>query len=222
MKKINWLKVIVHVGALVPIAMVLWDIWRGDIGVNPIQEYTLLTGWYALVLLILSLAITPLNSYLGWRWAIPLRKLLGLYAFLYASIHFLIFVGLDYGFDLQLIWQNIIEKRFVLVGFAAFLILIPLAITSTKGWMRRLGKNWKRLHRYIYLGAILVVLHLALVIKGDFFRLGGDVWKPIVATIIIGGLLIVRIPPVRHALLSLKHLGARAKPRSHVSKLAED
>ena len=170
MKMINWYKVIVHAGALTPIALALWDIWRGDIGVNPIQEYTLLTGWYALVLLILSLAVTPLNAYLGWRWAIPLRKLLGLYAFLYASIHFLIFVGLDYGFDLQLIWQTIVEKRFVLVGFAAFLILIPLAITSTKGWMRRLGKNWKKLHQWIYLASLLVIVHFVWLVKSDIRR----------------------------------------------------
>ena len=170
MRKINWLKVAVHIGALVPIAMALWDILWGDIGVNPIQEYTLLTGWYALVLLTLSLAVTPLNSYLGWRWAIPLRKLLGLYAFLYASIHFFIFVGLDYGFDLNLIWENLTEKRFVLVGFAAFLILIPLAITSTKGWMRRLGKNWKRLHQWVYLASLLVIVHFVWLVKSDIRR----------------------------------------------------
>jgi sulfoxide reductase heme-binding subunit YedZ len=105
-------------------------------------------------------------------------------------------------------------------------IVGALAATSFRWAMRRMGKNWKRLHRYIYLGAILVVLHLALVIKGDFFRLGGDVWKPILATIVIGGLLIVRIPRIRRALLSFKHLGAHAKPRSTIppasSKLAED
>jgi sulfoxide reductase heme-binding subunit YedZ len=190
MRKINWLKVIVHVGALVPIALVLWDVWRGDIGVNPIQEYTLLTGWYALVLLTLSLAVTPFNSYLGWRWAIPLRKLLGLYAFLYASIHFLIFVGLDYGFDLNLIWQNLTEKRFVLVGFAAFLILIPLAITSTKGWMRRLGKNWKRLHQWVYLASLLVIVHFVWLVKSDIRR-------PLAYGAVVVFLLLLRTPWAR-------------------------
>lgn len=190
MKKINWYKVIVHVGALTPIALTLWDVWRGDIGVNPIQEYTLLTGWYALVLLILSLAVTPANTYLGWRWAIPLRKLLGLYAFLYASIHFLIFVGLDYGLDLNLIWQNVVEKRFVLAGLAAFLILIPLAITSTKGWMKRLGKNWKRLHQWVYLASLLVIVHFVWLVKSDIRR-------PLAYGAVIVFLLLLRTPWAR-------------------------
>jgi len=190
MKKINWYKVVVHVGALTPIALTLWDVWRGDIGVNPIQEYTLLTGWYALVLLTLSLAVTPLNTYLGWRWAIPLRKLLGLYAFLYAGIHFLIFVGLDYGFDLQLIWQTIVEKRFVLVGFAAFLILIPLAITSTKGWMKRLGKNWKRLHQWVYLASLFVIVHFVWLVKSDIRR-------PLAYGAVVVFLLLLRTPWAR-------------------------
>ena len=190
MKKINWYKVIVHVGALTPIALTLWDIWRGDIGVNPIQEYTLLTGWYALVLLILSLAITPANTYLGWRWAIPLRKLLGLYAFLYASIHFLIFVGLDYGLDLNLIWQNVVEKRFVLAGLAALLILIPLAITSTKGWMKRLGKNWKRLHQGVYLASLFVIVHFVWLVKSDIRR-------PLAYGAVVAFLLLLRTPWAR-------------------------
>jgi sulfoxide reductase heme-binding subunit YedZ len=192
MRKINWYKVVVHIGALAPIALALRDILRGDIGVNPIQEYTLLTGWYALVLLILSLAVTPANAYLGWRWAIPLRKLLGLYAFLYASIHFLIFVGLDYGLDLGLIWQNIIEKRFVLVGFAAFLILIPLAITSTKGWMKRLGKNWKRLHQWVYLASLLVIVHFVWLVKADIRR-------PLAYGAVVVFLLLLRTPWARQA-----------------------
>lgn len=190
MKKMNWHKVIVHIGALAPIALVLWDVWRGNIGVNPIQEYTLLTGWYALVLLILSLACTPLNTYLGWRWAIPLRKLLGLYTFLYVSIHLTIFVGLDYGFKLNLIWQNIIEKRFVLVGFAAFLILVPLAITSTKGWMRRLGKNWKRLHQWVYLASLLVIVHFVWLVKSDIRR-------PLAYGAVVVFLLLLRTPWAR-------------------------
>ncbi len=190
LKKINWPKLIVHIGALIPLATVGWDVWRGDIGVNPIQEYTFLTGWYALVLLILSLAVTPANTFLGWRWAIPLRKLLGLYAFLYASLHFLIFVGLDYGLDLALIWQTITEKRYVLVGFMAFLLLIPLAITSTKGWMRRLGKNWKRLHSLVYVAGLLVIVHFVWLVKSDIRR-------PLAYGAVLVFLLLLRTPWVR-------------------------
>jgi sulfoxide reductase heme-binding subunit YedZ len=109
---------------------------------------------------------------------------------MYAAIHFLIFVGLDYGFDLQLIWQNIIEKRFVLVGFAAFLILIPLAVTSTKGWMRRLGKNWKRLHQWVYLASLLVIVHFVWLVKSDIRR-------PLAYGAVVVFLLLLRTPWAR-------------------------
>jgi methionine sulfoxide reductase heme-binding subunit len=108
----SWLLLAVHIGSLIPLALLIWDYWRDQLTVNPIQKATLLTGWYALVLLILSLACTPLNSLLGWRWVIPLRKWLGLYAFMYAALHFLIFSVLDYGLDLSLIGDAIAEKRF--------------------------------------------------------------------------------------------------------------
>lgn len=190
MRKVNWIKLIVHIGALTPIAIVIWDYWYGQLSVNPIQEVTFLTGWYALVLLILSLACTPLNTFFGFRWVLPLRKLFGLYAFLYASLHFLIFIGLDYGFDLALIWEAIFEKRYALVGFTAFLILLPLAITSTKGWMRRLGKNWKRLHRWVYLASMLVIVHFVWLVKADIRR-------PLAYGAVVVLLLVLRTPWVR-------------------------
>ncbi|MBN1221149.1 MAG: sulfoxide reductase heme-binding subunit YedZ [Anaerolineae bacterium] len=190
MQKVNWFKLAVHIGALAPLGLTAWDFWRGRLSVNPIQDITLLTGWYALVLLTLSLACTPLNTFLGWRWVLPLRKLFGLYAFLYASLHFLIFVGLDYGFDLALIWLTIVEKRYVLVGFSAFLILLPLAVTSTKGWMRRLGKNWKRLHRWVYLASLLVIVHFVWLVKSDIRR-------PLAYGAVIALLLMLRLPWVR-------------------------
>jgi sulfoxide reductase heme-binding subunit YedZ len=199
MRRVNWLKIAVHIGALTPIALTIWNFWRGQLSVNPIQDVTFLTGWYALVLLILSLACTPLNTFLGWRWVLPLRKLFGLYAFLYASLHFLIFVGLDYGFDLELIWLTILEKRYVLVGFTAFLLLIPLAITSTKGWMRRLGKNWKRLHRLVYFISPLVIVHFVWLVKSDIRR-------PLAYGAVIALLLILRLPWVRR-------MGSRVRSR---------
>ena len=157
---------------------------------NPIQEVTLRTGRYALILLILSLACTPLNTLLGFRWVLPLRKWLGLYAFMYASFHFLIFIGLDYGFDLELILEAIFEKRYALVGFTAFLILLPLAITSTKGWMKRLGKNWKRLHRWVYLASLLVIVHFVWLVKADIRR-------PLAYGAVVVLLLVLRTPWVR-------------------------
>lgn len=206
MPKVNWLKIAVHIGALIPIALTIWNFWRGQLSVNPIQDVTFLTGWYALVLLILSLACTPLNTFLGWRWVLPLRKLFGLYAFLYASLHFLIFVGLDYGFDLELIWLTILEKRYVLVGFTAFLLLIPLAITSTKGWMRRLGKDWKRLHRLVYFISPLVIVHFVWLVKSDIRR-------PLAYGAVIALLLILRLPSVRRTGSRLRSRLGRSTPK---------
>jgi len=123
------LQILVHVGALFPLAWLLWDYLRDDLTANPIQAVTLRTGKAALILLILALAATPVNTVFGFRPAIKYRRTLGLYAFFYASLHFLIFIGLDYGFNLKLIYEAIFEKRYALVGFAAGLILFALAIT---------------------------------------------------------------------------------------------
>ena len=213
MPKVNWLKIAVHIGALIPIALTIWNFWRGQLSVNPIQDVTFLTGWYALVLLILSLGCTPLNTFLGWRWVLPLRKLFGLYAFLYASLHFLIFVGLDYGFDLELIWLTILEKRYVLVGFTAFLLLIPLAITSTKGWMRRLGKDWKRLHRLVYFISPLVIVHFVWLVKSDIRR-------PLAYGAVIALLLILRLPWMRRTGSRLRSRLGRTLKRQTVANSA--
>jgi len=157
--KVTKFQLFVNIAAFIPLAILIWDVVQGNLSVNPIQEITLRTGKTAMILLVLSLAATPFNTVFGFRQALKVRKALGLWAFFYASIHFLIFFGLDYGFDLRLVWLEIVEKRYVLVGFAALLILIPLAITSTKGWQRRLAKRWKTLHKWVYLAGILVIIH---------------------------------------------------------------
>ena len=210
-KQIRW---IVHLAAWLPLVVLLSDAVNNNLTFNPIQAATQRTGDTAIILLGLSLLCSPLSTYAGWKDAIKLRRALGLYAFMYAAIHFSLFAVVDYGLQFNLIVPEFLQKYYLWAGLPAFIILIALAATSFRWAMRRMGKNWKRLHRYIYLGAILVVLHLALVIKGDFFRLGGDVWKPLLAAIIIGGLLIIRIPRVRRALLALKHLGAHSASRS--------
>jgi sulfoxide reductase heme-binding subunit YedZ len=157
----------VHIGSWIPLALILVDYFRDNLTANPIQDITFRTGKTALVLLVLSLAATPANTLLGFKPALKVRRALGLYAFMYVAIHFLIFVGLDYVFDWNLIKEAIFEKRYALVGFAAFLILLPLAITSTRGWKVRLGKNWRRLHRLVYLAAILAVIHYVWLVKAD-------------------------------------------------------
>ncbi len=184
------LRVLTHIAALLPLAVLVWDFTQGQLTVNPIQEIQLRTGKYSLVLLVLSLACTPVNRVFGIKSVLRLRRLLGLYAFMYASLHFLNFVGLDYGFDFGLIQEDIAEKRFVLVGFAAFISLLLLAVTSTKGWMRRLGKNWEHLHWLIYVAAVLAVTHFTLQVKVDFR-------EPLLYGVVVVLLLVVRLPGIR-------------------------
>lgn len=202
--KKNWLRFLTHVGALAPLAWLLWDWWTNQLTVNPIQDLTFRTGKSALILLVLSLACTPLNTLFGFRQLLPLRKPLGLYAFMYVSLHFLIFVGLDYGFDGALLYEAIFEKRYALVGFAAFLILLPLALTSTQGWMKRLGKNWKRLHRWVYLVGLLAVIHYIWLVKSD-------IREPLVYGALVILLLLARLPVVRRAITNFRSRLAKAR-----------
>jgi len=191
-----WLRIITHIGALVPLLLLLWNYTQGQF-IDPLHEMTLLTGEAALVLLLLSLACTPVNIILGIKSVLALRRPLGLYAFFYALLHFLVFIGLDYGFNIGYILQDLADKRYILAGLVALLLLLPLAITSTKGWIRRLGKKWKQLHRLVYLAAIFAVLHFWWLVKADYT-------EPLIFSIILGGLLIVRVPAVKRQLLRLR------------------
>ncbi len=195
--KFTKLQLFVHLAALLPLALLIWDVTRGNLSVNPIQDITFRTGKAALVLLVLTLAATPVNTIFGFRQVIKVRRALGLYAFLYASIHFFIFIGLDYGFNFRLLWFELVEKRYVLVGSTALLILIPLAITSTKGWQRRLGKTWKVLHRWVYLAGILVIIHYTWVQKSD-------IREPLVWGSIVVLLLALRIPVARRTIVRFR------------------
>ncbi|RUA16126.1 MAG: sulfoxide reductase heme-binding subunit YedZ [Clostridia bacterium] len=202
-------QILVHLASLLPLAALLWDIWQGQLSVNPIQDITFRTGKAAMVLLVLSLAATPLNTVFGFRQAVKVRRALGLYAFLYATLHFFTYAWLDYGWNLRLIGLEITEKLYVLVGFASFLILIPLAVTSTKGWQRRLKKRWKKLHRWVYLAAALVALHYIWVQKAD-------IREPLIWTGILTMLLLLRWRRL-HFRLQLPHKHSRAlenKPSS--------
>jgi methionine sulfoxide reductase heme-binding subunit len=188
----TWLPRLVHVAGLAPLLLLIADFDS----VNPIQAITLRTGGVALLLLMFSLAATPLNMLFGWKWAIGLRKPLGLYAFLWMSLHFLTFTVLDYGLSWPLIQQAIVEKRYVLAGFTAFVLVVPLALTSTKGWQKRLGKNWKRLHWLVYPAAILGVLH--------FLWLSKDPREALLYGIVLASLLSLRLPPVRRLMTHLR------------------
>ncbi len=205
-------QIAVHLAALTPLALLIWDLSQQNLTANPIQEITQRTGKTAFILLVLTLAVTPANTLTGFRQAIKVRRALGLYAFLYAAIHFLIFIVVDYGLDLELIWLETLEKRYVLVGFAALMILLPLAITSTRGWQRRLGKAWKRLHKFVYAVGILVAIHYIWVVKSLTF-------EPIFYSTIIVLLLVARIPYVRKAMVRFRtratHSLRRIRTRNH-------
>ena len=180
------LQILIHVAALLPLAILVWQFTQGQLTVNPIQEIQLRTGKYALILLVLSLACTPTSIVFGFKKILGLRRPLGLYAFMYTSLHFLNFIGLDYGFNFGLLREDIFQKRYALVGFAAFLSLLPLAITSTKGWVERLDKNWRHLHRLIYLAGVLAVTHFVLQAKADLR-------EPLLYGAVVAFLLVVRI-----------------------------
>ena len=198
------LQVAMHVYAWSVFVLLLLDLLTGNLSANPIQELEQRTGRHAITLLVLSLACTPLNTLFKWTELIKRRRALGLYAFMYATIHVLIFLHLDYGLAWSLIVQTIFEKPFIIVGVISFLLLIPLAWASFDIWKKRLGKKWKRLHQMVYLIAPLVVLHYAWSKKGDFFALQGEIVRPLIYGLIVVLFLILRIPPIRRSLASLR------------------
>lgn len=183
-------QLLVHVAALAPLAWLIADALAGNLGANPIQAIEQRTGRYALYLLAASLACTPLTIVAGWNAPQRWRRPLGLYAFLYAALHFGAFLGLDYGFNLAFLWADVGNKRFIFVGAAAFVILAALAFTSTRPAMRRMGRRWKQLHRWVYLAGGLVVVHYAWAVKADI-RL------PLAWGVLIGLGLLLRLPAVR-------------------------
>lgn len=204
-----WLQILTHVAAWLPLIWIAWRFFNDPLIINPVQDAEQKTGDTAIVLLILSLSITPLFTLTRFAPLINLRRPLGLYAFFYAMLHLTLFVGVDYGFDLNLIVKDVGDKAYILVGLAAILLLIPLAVTSIRWFVLRMGKAWKRLHRLVYVVGILVVLHFAWVVKGDVTRLQGDIVRPILAGVVVALLLIARIPPVRKRLAAI---GQRFSP----------
>ena len=204
LKRYTPLQIVMHLAAWSPFARLLIEAFTGGLTANPIQHIEQRTGRAALTLLILSLAATPLNSLFGWSEMIKRRRALGLYSFMYAAIHVVIFLDLDYGLAWSLIFQTIFEKPFILLGATSFLLLIPLAVTSFDIWKVRLRKNWKRLHTLIYFIAPMVVLHYAWGKKGDFFRFSGEVTRPWAYAIVFLILMILRIPAVRRFIASMR------------------
>lgn len=198
------LQISIHIYGWSALVLLLIDFFTANLTANPIQALEQRTGRHAITLLVMSLACTPLNNLFGWRELIKRRRALGLYAFLYATIHVIIFVDLDYGLAWSLIVQTIVEKPYIIVGVISFLLLVPIAFTSFDIWKKRLGKNWKRLHQLVYLLAPLAVLHYAWGKKGDFFRLQGEIIRPLIYASIIIIFLIMRLPQVKRVLASAR------------------
>jgi sulfoxide reductase heme-binding subunit YedZ len=197
--KKDWLWWAANLLAAAPLALMLWDYSQGLLGIDLVNAINNRTGRTAIILLMASLACTPLNILFGWRQVVGLRKSLGLWAVAYAGLHLLNFVGLDYAFNLsQMVQDAVLDKPYILAGLAALLLLLPLALTSTRGWMRRLGKNWKRLHRVAYAAGALAVLHFLWQAKA------AERWEPLIYALVLGILLAVRIPPLRKALVRLR------------------
>lgn len=197
------LQVAIHVYAWSALILIVAELLTGSFSVNPIQELEQRTGRHAITLLALSLLCTPLNTVFKWSEPLKRRRALGLYAFMYATIHVIIFVDLDYGLAWSLILQTILQKPYIVIGATTFLLLIPLAFTSFDIWKKRLGKNWKRLHQLVYWIAPLAVLHYAWSKKGDIFSLSGDVVRPLIYGLVIAVFLILRIPAIRRTFASL-------------------
>ncbi|KAA0264172.1 MAG: sulfoxide reductase heme-binding subunit YedZ [Chloroflexi bacterium] len=201
------LQIAIHLYAWSALAWIAIELLSGSFSINPIQELEQRTGRHAITLLVMSMLCTPLNMLIKYPELLKRRRTLGLYALMYATIHVLIFVNLDYGLAWSLIARTIFEKPYILVGATAFLMLIPLGITSFDVWKVRLGKNWKCLHQTVYLIGPLAVLHFAWSKKGDIFTLSGDIVRPLIYGLVLAIFLILRIPVVKKYIASLRTRG---------------
>ena len=183
------LKPVVWLLCLTPLALLAWRGYQGRLTANPIEYLTHRTGFWALVLLCATLAVTPLRRITGWNWLVRIRRLLGLFGFFYASLHFTIWLAIDRFFAWDDILADLVKRPYITAGFTAFALLVPLALTSTRGWTRRLGRRWLQLHRLVYLAVPAAGLHF-------FWKRSAklDIFEPLLFAAIIAALLAARVP----------------------------
>ena len=168
MRRIRWSKVLVFLLCLAPIFRLAWRMWNQDVTANPTEFIQHFTGDWAIRLIVTTLAVTPLRKLLGVPGLIRFRRMIGLFAFFYACLHLLTYLWLDKLFDFRAMLKDVGRRPFITAGFAAFACLVPLALTSTAGWIRRLGgKRWQRLHSLVYVTAIAAVAHYYWLVKSD-------------------------------------------------------
>ena len=179
-------RVVLFIACLIPLFYLISIALTSGLGANPIERLTHFTGTWSLNFLLITLSVTPLRHLTGLHRIIQYRRMLGLYAFFYASLHFLCYFVLDQFFDFREILDDIIKRPYITVGFSAFVLLIPLAVTSTRNMMARLGKRWKQLHRLVYISATLAVLHFLWLVKAD-------IREPVIYCAILILLLVLRI-----------------------------
>lgn len=184
-----WSKAALHLAALLPFAWLVHIVMNDRLGADPIAEITHFTGLWALRVLLAALAVTPLRRITGWNVLARYRRMIGLYAFFYASLHLAVYVVLDLGGYWSQILEDIVKRPYITVGFLAWVGLLLLAATSTKGMMRRLGRLWARLHRIVYAIGVLAVLHFWWLVKSD-------VREPAIYAAILAVLLLLRLPPI--------------------------
>jgi methionine sulfoxide reductase heme-binding subunit len=165
-----WLKPVVFIVCSIPAGQLAYQAYIGDLGVNPIETITRFTGSWSLIFLLTSLAVTPLRRLTGRNELIKYRRMLGLFAFFYAALHFATYLGLDLFFDFRAIGKDILKRPYITAGFIGFVLMVPLAITSTAAMIRRLGKRWQKLHRLVYLAAMAGVIHFYWLVKADIRR----------------------------------------------------
>ncbi len=169
MSEIKFNKILLFINALVPLALLGLDGWRGGLGANPIEFFLRTTGVLALVFLLVTLAVTPARRHFGWNSLVKYRRMLGLFAFFYAALHLAAYSVFDKSLNLREIAADVWQRPFIAAGMLAFFLLVPLAVTSTNGMIKRVGgKNWARLHKLTYLIAALGVVHFWMIVKSDY------------------------------------------------------
>jgi sulfoxide reductase heme-binding subunit YedZ len=186
------LKPSAFIASLIPLGQLLTYGWTENLTANPIEFITRFTGSWALIFLLLSLSVTPLRKITGWNGLIKYRRMLGLFAFFYAMLHFATYMVLDHFFDFPAIVKDVLKRPYVTAGFTAFVVMIPLAITSTAGMVRRLGKSWQQLHRLVYVAAIAAVIHFYWLVKADIRR---PVQYGAVLALLLGYRLLIKLLP---------------------------
>lgn len=195
MKDTQFSKLVIFLNASVPLALMLWDVYRKRVGANPVEFVTRTTGMLTLTFLLISLAISPVRKITGSNWVVKFRRMLGLYAFFYGILHLLTYVWFDRFFNLRSIAGDVLQRPFIAVGMTAFFLMVPLAITSTNTMIKRLGgKRWAKLHRLVYLAGVAGVLHFWMLVKSDT-RL--PLTFGFVLFLLLGYRLLVRFVPIQ-------------------------